>query len=177
MQAIDVFYAYSQVDSIVSSLKRMRENATSIFHKIFLEATKLGKSLHGDDFELKRPRTNHRQVHRDNVAASTPEEYFRIALFNEFLSHIVAELKERFASRSHSTGLLQLVPNKCRSLEESTDLPDELAQAADFYHTDLPHRVMLASEFRSWVGSLAAVCQRSWWMLCKHVTGQHTGSP
>ena len=152
MQAVDVLYAYSQVDSAVSSLKRMRENATSTFHTIFVEATKLGKDLHGDDFELKQPRTTHRQVHRDNVPASSPEEYFRITLFNEFVSHIVAELEARFASRSHSSGLLQLMPNKCKSLEESIDLPETLAKAADYYHSDLPHRVMLASEFRSWVG-------------------------
>ena len=42
-QAINVFYAYKQVNSVVSTLKGMRDNSDREFHKIFEEATKLGK--------------------------------------------------------------------------------------------------------------------------------------
>ena len=44
-QAIDVFYVYKQVNSVVSTLKGMRDNSDREFHKIFEEATKLGKTL------------------------------------------------------------------------------------------------------------------------------------
>ena len=152
MQAVDVLYAYRQVDSIIASFKTMRNNSTSVFHAIFEEATKLGQRLHGELFELKQPRVNFRQVYRDNVQASSPEQYFRISLFNEFLSHIISELEERFCGTTrHSSGLLQLMPSVCKNLEEGSSLPDELSQAADFYKSDLPHIVMLPSEFRMWV--------------------------
>ena len=60
------------------------KHATSRFSAIFKETTKLAKHLHGEDFELKRPRLTARQMHRDNVPASSAEEYFRITLYNEF---------------------------------------------------------------------------------------------
>lgn len=152
MQAIDVLYAYKQVDSVISSFKSMRTSATASFHRIFLEATQLAKNLHGEEFELNRPRVSNRQVYRNNVATSSPEEYFRITLFNEFLSHMISELEERFSETTrHSIGLLKLMPSECKDLEEGAELPQELAQAANFYKGDLPHSVMLPSEFRMWV--------------------------
>lgn len=53
MQAGDVFYAYNQVASNVDSLKVMRSRSERRFSRIFIEATKLGKDLHGEEFELK----------------------------------------------------------------------------------------------------------------------------
>ena len=44
MQAIDVVYAYKQVESVISTLKEMRERASGEFKKIFSEARHLGKS-------------------------------------------------------------------------------------------------------------------------------------
>ena len=75
MQAIDVLYAYNQVKSVHDSLKKMRENSTHIFKRVYRDASSLAKSLHGEDFELVRPRINACQVHRDNVQTSTAEEY------------------------------------------------------------------------------------------------------
>ena len=56
MQAIDVVYAYKEVQSVISTLKGMRERSSSEFKNIFSEAQKLGKDLHGQDFEHSRPR-------------------------------------------------------------------------------------------------------------------------
>ena len=64
-----------------SSLVRMRERADATSNRIFKEATTLAK--HGGDFELKQPMLNARQVHR---AVQSAEQYFRITLYNEFLS-------------------------------------------------------------------------------------------
>jgi hypothetical protein len=111
----------------------MRTSATASFHRLFLEATQLAKNLHGEDFELNRPRVNNRQVHRDNVETSSPEQYFRITLFNEFLSHMISELEERFSDTTrHSIGLLKLMPSACKDLQEGAELPKELAQSSPF---------------------------------------------
>ncbi len=158
MQAIDVIYAYKEVNRVLSSLKSMRSDATSRYSAIFKETTKLAKSLHGEDFELKQPRVSARQTHRDNVPASSAEEYFRITLYNEFVSHLIEELEERFTRLStpiNTVGLLQLLPSQCTAstseLMPEASMPEELSEAAEFYMNDLPHAVILPTEYRMWV--------------------------
>lgn len=95
----------------------------------------LAKNLHGEEFELQQPRSSSRQVHCANVSVSSAENYFRITLYNEFLSHVIAQLETRFAS-TYSTGLLKLLPDKCMcssSAIEDIELPQELVEAKEFY--------------------------------------------
>ena len=154
MQAIDVTYAYHQVTSVVSTLKKMREDSSSQFHSLFTETTQLAQQLHGDQFELSTPRIVGWQVHRNNPETSSPEDYFRITLFNDFLSHVISQLEDRFANNpAHSIalGLLCLLPSECVRVQSDGTLPTELAQAADLYKEDLPHSVMLSTEYNLWV--------------------------
>jgi len=78
MKAVDVVYAYK----MVSTLKAMRRNLTTEFKKQFAEATKIGKQLHGDDFQLTMPRLSGRQLHRCNPPSSTAEDYYRISMMS-----------------------------------------------------------------------------------------------
>ena len=55
MQAMDVLCAYNSVDGVVSTLKVLWTESVIRFKKIFDLATKLGKQLHGDTFELATP--------------------------------------------------------------------------------------------------------------------------
>ena len=48
LEALDVIYAYRQVDSVISALMSMREGSVREFKRIFAEATTLGKRLHGE---------------------------------------------------------------------------------------------------------------------------------
>ena len=83
------------------------------FRRIFEETSKLGGNLHGEDFELRKPRVNQRQRHRGNVPATTADDCYRITLYNEFLSDVITELQDRFTDNpSYGTGLLHLVPIK-----------------------------------------------------------------
>ena len=86
MKATDVVSAYKLVETLVSTLKNMRTNSVREFRKQFAEAAKIAKQLHGNDFELKTPRLSGRQMHRSNPPSSIPEEYYRITLYDEFLS-------------------------------------------------------------------------------------------
>ena len=149
-----VVYAYQQVNSAVTTLKKMREDSSCEFHQLFIETAQLGQQLHGDQFELSTPRIVGRQAHRSNPATSSPEEYFRITLFNEFLSHVISQFQDRFVdnpAHSIALGLLCLLPSECIRLESGRTLPTELAQAADLYTEDLPHSVMLSTEYNMWV--------------------------
>ena len=84
MQAIDVAYAYQQINSTVRYLKEIRDKSEAEFKKVFDDTTKLGRSLHGELFELKKPRTTGLQTQRSNVDVNSAEDYFRITLFDEF---------------------------------------------------------------------------------------------
>ena len=155
MQAGDVLYAYKEIKTVLSSLKSMRDTAAVTFSRIFREATSLGKCLHGDDFELKQPRLNARQVHRFNVQTASAEEYFRISLFNEYFSHVISELEVRFTNNPaavNTAGLLELLPEECRAANDlEIEMPRDLVQAREFYSQDLPHPVMLHREYQKWV--------------------------
>ena len=105
---IDVLSAYKEVQSVTSVMKLMRDNSESEFARIFEETTKLGQELHGSKFELSKPRIVGRQ---SNVDATTAEDCYCISHYNEFLSHVIAELNKCFNNDSaHSVGLLHLLP-------------------------------------------------------------------
>ena len=57
-------------------------------------------------------------------------------MYDEFISHVVAELEDRFtdnpASRT-SIGLLYLLPSECSKLSNDTVVPTELAEAVEMY--------------------------------------------
>ena len=149
-RALDVHYAYKEVDNVISVLKSLRDNSEKEFARIFEEACKLGQKLHGNNFELNQPRVVRRQVHRSNVGATSAVDYFRITYYNEFLSHVVAELQIRFNSNAaHGVGLLHLLPS--HNEDADIEIKPELEQAVDFYKEDLPLVAMFPTEYRTWV--------------------------
>ena len=112
-----------------------------------MEATKLGKDLHGKDFELSMPRINRRQVHRSNVQALSAEDYLHITIYNEFLFHVISELQSRFVdNESHSVGLLHLLPSEHCSTDEDAGIPEKLKSEVDFYAQNLPHTILFPPE-------------------------------
>ena len=142
------------VTGVLSSLNSMRRNSGVEFKKLFSEVIKLGKRLYGSEFEITTPRLSSRQAHRSNHPSTTPEEYYRVSLYNEFLSHVLNELEERFLNNNTQeivTGLLYLVPSECIQLEEGSDIPQPLADVVELYSDDLPHSVMFSIEYNSWV--------------------------
>ena len=116
------------------------------------EATTLGRQLHGKNFELEQPSVNKRQMHQSNIPATTAEEYYQVPLDNKFLSHVTAELQERFCDAPvQGIGLLQLLPTQCCSVDIEDTMPQNLAQAVTFNESDLPHVTMVSIEYRMWV--------------------------
>ena len=154
MQAIDVAYAYKQVSSIVSTLENMRKESTAEFRKIFVSVTKLGQALHGEHFQLQKPRIAGRQTHRSNPDVPGTEDYFRITLFDEFLSHVIAELQNRFTDNpAHkiTLGLLKLLPQNCINQDIDDELPEDLTEVAEYYSDDLPLPLGFPTEYEMWV--------------------------
>ena len=151
-------FPVTRQSDIVDIAEPMLSLYSTLSCPIFREATSLGKCLNGDDFELKQPRLNARQVHRFNVQAASAEEYFKISLFNEYFSHLISELEARFTNNPaavHTTGLLELLPEECikraTNIDLEIEMPQNLVQARELYSEDLPHPVMLHREYQKWV--------------------------
>lgn len=112
--------------------------------------------MHSDAIELSTPRLAGRQSHRNNPPVSSSEDYFRITLYDEFLSHVTAELEEQFTSGNQAAqdivhGLLYLLPSKCACLEEDYSFPAKLKHVANFCSSNLPHPPLLQTEYDVWV--------------------------
>ena len=152
--AVDVVQAYKMVGSVVFILKEMRADSQREFHKAFLEITSLGIKLHGDDFVITKPRVTSRMAHRDNPSAGNAEDYYRIVMYDEFLSHVVCELEDRFVNNpahKNAVGLLNLLASECVNLPDDTVVPAELTEVVRTYTIDLPNPSMFSIEYCDWV--------------------------
>ncbi len=89
----------------------------------------MAKQINGDEYQLTTPRVSGRQKHRSNPPSSTPEEYYRISIYDEFLSHVVSELEVRFVNNpchSITIGLLHLLPSECiKQGDDDVIVPEE----------------------------------------------------
>lgn len=153
MQAIDVIYAYNAITSVVSTFKSLRLQSGLEFKKVFASATKMGVTLHGEGYQLTKPRITGRQIHRNNPPCSSPEDFYRITLYDEFLSHIVSELESRFVENPASRivlGIMKLLPSDCVKSVDEESLPNDLVHTVQFYEAHLPHPVMIETEFNTW---------------------------
>ena len=65
-KAVDIVKAIKIVKNVVSIMKSLRRNSATEFRKQFVEATTIGKQLHGNDFELSMPRLSGRQIYHSN---------------------------------------------------------------------------------------------------------------
>ena len=152
--AADVVHAYKMVTSVVSTLSKMRKESQREFHKVYLDTTALGRKLHGDDFEIRTPRVTSRMAHRDNPSTESAEDYYRIVMYDAFLSHVVSQLEDRFVNNpAHKSaiGLLNLLPSECVKLPDNSEIPPELAEVVSTYDIDLPNPSMFSIEYNDWV--------------------------
>ena len=98
---------------------------------------------------MPNPQVIGNQIHRNNIQTTCAEEYYRITLYNELHPHVIVELLERFIEKSiHGIGLLHLLPSQCCSYDLEATIPDDLVRPVNFYKHDLPHAVMIPSEYQ-----------------------------
>ena len=126
----------------------MRRNSESEFRAIFAETKSLGKEVHGNQFELKLPWISSRQMHRANIP-TTSAEATTICLFNEFVSHVMVELEERFDSMPVQIGLAELllsVPKK-----NLTTKCHKLFRRQSNYANNLSGVPTVPTEYQMWI--------------------------
>ena len=147
---LEVFYAYKQVNSIVSTLKGMRDNSNREFHKSFEEATKLGKPF----MERNIFSVCHALLDVNPIAAIPVSQAQKTIIESPSTMSFchkssLHEIEKRFIV--HGIGILNLLPSECCKHEVEDDIPLELAQAVEFYQSDLPQPSAFPMEYRTWV--------------------------
>jgi len=140
--SMDVLAAFEQLDLVIQTLQRERDNAHTVFEALFKEM-KQKADVTGSIIE--KPRTCRRQTLRENVEGSC-EEYYRRSVFIPFLDHVLQEMTSRFSEVTKVATLgLCLLPCKVNSL--TRDIEDTLLT---FYGRDLPSKETFHHEVMMW---------------------------
>ena len=97
------------------------------------------------------PRRAGRQTQRDNVQASTPEQYWRITVYYAFIDHLQDELKTRLLNHDLEDRLLveKLLPQIVKGLADN-QLDELSSKLVETYGTDLPDSSHLLHEIKRW---------------------------
>ena len=94
-EAKDIVQAVSEIKTLPSSLKQVRENVDSYHSRWFETVSKMCNEVRTTP---SMPRTCGRQSHRASIPASNPSEYFRRTITVPILNHLLSELDKRFSS-------------------------------------------------------------------------------
>ena len=121
-------------------LELLRTNCEEEFHSWFNEISTFAESL---SIPVSTPRTTSRQLHRANIAADSPEVYYRRNIMVPFLDHITTEMETRFGP-VHQTKIkpLALTPSIAATSSHAS-----IEDVSELYKTDLPSHHLLSTEF------------------------------
>ena len=78
-------------------MQRMRLEKSYCHEQWYSEAKSLAQSVNIDP---SRPRTVHRQIHRDNTPAESVSEYYERSLTLPFLDHLTSQMQTPFSDRN-----------------------------------------------------------------------------
>ena len=96
------------------------------------------------------PRRSGRQVHRSNVPADTPSEYYCRSLSIPLLDHLLSVMRSRFSSHQQTALLgLSLVSSVMVTIP-AEDVSTKVSQFVDLYMGDLSSPDCVDSELHYW---------------------------
>ena len=108
-RSTDIIKAYNEVEGCIQDMQSIRQTTDEEFHKIYKQTERLAEKLH---VEPTIPRSAVRQMHRSNVAAENPEEYYQRALAIRLFDQFIAEMTFRYNSFNKTAfKLLLLIPS------------------------------------------------------------------
>lgn len=87
---ISIVYANKVIESDIATLQNVRDNADSIFDRLYL---KMASLLEVDELQI--PRIVKRQTLRNNTPADGAKEYFKRTVFLELLDGIIVQMRDR----------------------------------------------------------------------------------
>ena len=150
----DIYKAYTQVSSVKSDVKAIREQIEVHFNRWYEASVELGKDV---DVEPALPRIANRQRHRDNVPAATPVQYFQRSLCIPLMDHLIAQMDTYFSEiQMNVSKLMCLVPEVLVSSSDAT-----IDAAIQFYRDDLVSPDVVDVELVRWRRKWSDVADKS----------------
>ena len=96
------------------------------------------------------PRTCGRQIHRSNIPADTPSEYYCCIIYIPLIDHLLSEMNSRFSTHQKSALLgLAIVPSIMVTLS-TEECNTKVSLLANMYQDDQPSPDCFHSELHCW---------------------------
>ena len=128
---------------ITSILKKARQDEVDWQH-IFSSATDMSEKA--DVSPLEAPRQCKRQAHRNNVPASTANEYFKRVVYLPFLDNLLQQFNLRFGNLSQQAIQgVNLLPSHVENIDAVT-----AAAVLNYYRDDLQIPSGFEHELKLW---------------------------
>ncbi|XP_076321421.1 uncharacterized protein LOC143230953 isoform X1 [Tachypleus tridentatus] len=108
-QNIGLGAAMHHAEIVEDLIRSLRNNTVNEFNNIFCEAQTLCIEL---QIDIIMPRQAKRQMYRTNPQTTSPEEYFRIVVFVQFVDHFLSQICDRLSShKTLLTNFMCLLPS------------------------------------------------------------------
>ena len=138
----DLLEAAKEATTIVSLLKEQRADPTA-WDTLFDNAVDLAAKF---NVEASKPRNAGRQVHRENVPADTPSQYWKRAMYLPFMDHLLQELDTRLLVAQDRYVAQYIIPSQLTKLT-----PQRITQLYESFKDDMPgDQGQVESEVARW---------------------------
>ena len=149
----DIADGLGMITSLFNTIKAKRAKIDDFHEKCFEKASSIASKL---NIPVSKPRTNNRQVYRENHQTDSIGDYYRVSLTIPLLDTLEQELASRFYNESLACySGIYLIPSKIVSMENSPKLKGKTLRELyepliNFYHRDLPDPERARDELDVW---------------------------
>ncbi|WAR08121.1 hypothetical protein MAR_015103, partial [Mya arenaria] len=112
--SMDLLEAVREAGVVVDILRAERMDET-VFDAIFQKAADIASEF---QIDASVPRQNQRQRNRANYQVEDPKTYWRIALYNVFVDHLIEEVSSRVMANQERFCAQLLLPVRLRDLDD-----------------------------------------------------------
>ena len=131
----DIVAAVGEINNVISTLQNVRDNVNTYHSRWFSTVEKMCEDT-GTVPSV--PRRCGRQIHRSNVPACTPCEYYCRSISIPLLDHLLSEMRSRFSSHQQKALFgLSIVPS-IMVTQTSEECTTKVSELVDIYQDDIP---------------------------------------
>ena len=139
------------IRSLINRVSSIRKNVDAFHDDCYEKITAIAKRL---NIPISKPRTNKRQVYRDNHPANSISDFYKVSLTIPLLDTLEQELKSRFSNDTLACySGLYLIPSKVIGMQNSPrkkPLKELCKSIISFYYEDLPYPSRIEAELDLW---------------------------
>ena len=147
----DVADGLQMIQAVLNEVRNKRSNVEAFHDNCFQDVVKLANRL---NIPVDKPRTNRRQIYRDNHSASSISDFYRVSLTIPLLDTLEQELNARFNEDTLACYCgVNLLPSKIlknHNSENYKSLREHCKDLIDLYWTDLPSPSRIWEELDLW---------------------------